>query len=175
MIPGFPTRRGETRQVKPSGGRKAYMPLSLALEDPSVEGARRGDPLAWADLYERFHPILVRYLETVNPAALDDLDAVWTRAARSLAGQPEGVPPLLWLLRAARDGMVIRPDPEDSADPAVRAIRGLAPTEMDVIALRVVAGLDEDDTAFVIGRPVERVRSAAHHGLARLLREGHAT
>ena len=150
------------------------MPLTLALEDPSVAGARRGDPLAWADLYERFHPILERYLEIVNPAALDDMDAVWARAGRSLGGQPEGVPALLWLLRAARDGLVLRPDPDASTDRAVRAIRSLPDVEMDVIALRVVAGLDEDDTAFVIGRPVERVRSAAHHGIAKLLREGDA-
>jgi DNA-directed RNA polymerase specialized sigma24 family protein len=150
------------------------MPLSLAPEDPAVAAARRGDPLAWADLYERFHPILERYLEIVNPGALEDMDAVWERAARSLIGQPEGIAPLPWLLRAARDGMVIRPDPDDASDPAVRAIRALAPVEMDVIALRVVAGLDESDTAFVIGRPVERVRSAAHIGLAKLLREGAA-
>jgi len=150
------------------------MSVTLALEDPSVAGARGGDPLAWADLYERFHPILERYLEIVNPDALSDMDAVWARAGRSLAGQPEGVAPLLWLLRAARDGLVIRPDPADTTDPAVRAIRSLAPVEMDVVALRVVAGLGEDDTAFVIGRPVERVRSAAHNGLARLLRDEEA-
>ena len=150
------------------------MPLTLAIEDPSVAGARRGDPLAWADLYERFHPILVRYLEVVNPLALDDMDAVWARAGRLLGGQPEGVPALLWLLRAARDGLVLCPDPDASSDPAVRAIRSLPPLEMDVIALRVVAGLDEEDTAFVIGRPVERVRSAAHHGIAKILREGDA-
>jgi DNA-directed RNA polymerase specialized sigma24 family protein len=147
------------------------MPLTLAPEDPAVAGAREGDPLAWADLYERFQPILERYLEVVNPLALDDMDAVWSRAARSLGGQPEGVPPLLWLLRAARDGLVLCPDPEDSEDPSVRAIRSLPAVEMDVVALRVVAGLDEEDTAFVIGRRVERVRSAAHQGVAKLLRQ----
>ena len=150
------------------------MSLTLETEDPSIAGARGGDPLAWADLYERFHPIIERYLEIVNPEALNDLDAVWARAARTLAGQPEGVRPLICLLRAARDGMVICPDPEASSDPAVRAIRALAPLEMDVVALRVVAGLDEDETAYVIGRPIERVRSAGHQGLARLLREGEA-
>jgi len=164
----------EMGQLAQRGCRWAYMPLTLALEDPSVEGARRGDPLAWADLYERFHPILERYLEAVNPAALDDMDAVWSRAGRSLGGQPEGVPPLLWLLRAARDGMVIRPDPAASDDPAVRAIRSLTPVEMDVVALRVIAGLDEEDTAFVVGRPVERVRSAGHQGIAKLQRNGEA-
>ncbi len=148
------------------------MPLTLEVEDPSLAGARGGDPLAWADLYERFHPIVERYLEVVNPDALGDMDAVWARAGRSLAGQPEGIEPLVYLLRVARDGMVISPDPEGSDDRTVRAIRALAPIEMDVVALRVVAGLSEDETAFVIGRTVERVRSAGHQGLAKLLREG---
>ena len=148
------------------------MSLTLEVEDPSLAGARGGDPLAWADLYERFHPIVERYLEVVNPDALDDVDAVWARAGRALAGQPEGIDPLVCLLRVARDGMVICPDPEESDDPAIRAIRALAPVEMDVVALRVVAGLSDDETAYVIGRTVERVRSAGHQGLAKLLRAG---
>jgi len=148
------------------------MSLTLAVADPAVASARLGDPLAWAELYERFQPILERYLEVVNPDALDDMDAVWTRAARSLGGQPDGVAPLIWLLRSARDGMVVRPDPTESDDPAIRAMRALEPLEMDVVALRVVAGLDEHETAFVTGRPLERVRSAGHQGLAQLMREG---
>lgn len=148
------------------------MPALLAPEDPSVTGARDGDPLAWADLYERFHPVLCRYLEVVNPDALEEMDQVWARAGRLLSGQPEGVAPLLWLLRAARDGLVICPDPETANEPAIRAIRSLPPVEMDVVALRVVAGLDEEDTAFVIGRPVDRVRSAAHQGLSKMMRHG---
>lgn len=148
------------------------MSLTLTVVDPSVAGARQGDALAWADLYERFNPIIERYLEVVNPDALDAMDEVWTRAARSLGLQPEGVAPLIWLLRTARDGLVICPDPHDTDDPAVSAMRGLGPLEMDVVALRVVGGLDEDETAYVIGRPVERVRRAGHEGLAQLMREG---
>lgn len=147
------------------------MPLTLQTEDPSVAGARLGDPLAWADLYERFHPIVERYLEVIDPEAHGDLDAVWDRAGRSLGGQPEGVDPLIWLLRVARDGKVTCPSPDETEDPNIRAIRALPPLEMDVVALRVVGGLSEEDVALVVGRPVERVRSAAHHGLAQLMRE----
>jgi DNA-directed RNA polymerase specialized sigma24 family protein len=147
------------------------VPLTRQIEDPSVTGARRGDPVAWADLYERFHPILERYLEIIDPGAGRDLDETWARAGRNLAGQPEGIDPLIWLLRTARDGKVSCPSPGDTDDPAIRAIRALTPLEMDVIALRVVAGLGEEDVAFVIGRPVERVRRAGHSGLAQLLRE----
>lgn len=147
------------------------MPLTLQLEDPSVAGARGGDAIAWADLYERFHPLLERYLEVIDPETAADLDEVWARAGRSLAGQPEGVDPLIWLLRVARDGRVTCPSPDTTSDPAVRAIRSLPPLQMDVIALRVVAGLSEEDVALVIGRPIERIRSVGHSGLAHLLSE----
>ncbi len=146
------------------------MPLTLELEDPSVAGARTGDPLAWADLYERFHPVIERYLEVIAPVELEDLDAVWERAARVLPGQPVGVQPLIWLLRAARDGKVVCPEPDETDDPTVRAIRALSPVQMDVVALRVVAGLSDEDTAMVIGRHVSSVRAAAHEGLGRLMR-----
>ena len=146
------------------------MPLTLEVEDPSVAGARAGDPLAWADLYERFHPVLERYLEVVAPDELADLDAVWERAARALPGQPVGVQPLIWLLRSARDGKVICPAPEETDDPTIGAIRSLTPVQMDVVALRVIAGLSDEDTALVIGRHVSSVRATAHEGLGRLMR-----
>jgi hypothetical protein len=149
----------------------AAMPLTLQAEDPAVAAARRGDPLAWAELYERFQPILQRYLEVVDPEAATDLDAVWERAGRSLSGQPEGVDPLIWMLRTARDDKVACPPPGDTDDPAISAIRALTPAQMDVISLRVVAGLSEEDVALVIGRSVERVRRVGHHGLAQLIRE----
>ena len=149
------------------------MPLVLAVEDSAVAGARTGDALAWADLYERFQPILSRYLEVVAPADAADMDEVWARAGRSLAGQPEGVDPLVWLLRVARDGRVLSPSPDDTDDPTIKAIRELRPLEMDVVALRVIAGLDDADVAVVTGRPVERVRMAGHRGVARLI-EGSA-
>lgn len=147
------------------------MALLLAIEDPSVAGARSGDPIAWADLYERFHPILVRYLEVVAPDDAADMDGVWERAARGLSGQPEGIDPLVWLLRTARDGQVLCPSPEDSDDPTIQAIRRLRPVEMDVVSLRVIAGLSDEDIAAIVGRPAESVRMAARRGVAKLLEE----
>lgn len=148
------------------------MPLVLALEDPSVAGARSGDPLAWTDLYERFHPTLLRYLEVVDPQRAEDMDAVWKRAGHLLSGQPEGVDPLLWLLRVARDGVVVSPSPEATDNPTIKAIRELRPIEMEVVALRVIAGLSDDDVAVVTGRPIERVRLAGHKGVAKLIERG---
>ncbi len=148
------------------------MPLVLALEDPSVAGARTGDPLAWTDLYERFQPILLRYLEVVDPQRAEDMDAVWERAGHMLAGQPDGIDPLLWLLRVARDGVVVCPSPDATDDPTVKAIRELRPVEMEVVALRVIAGLSDEDVAAVTGRPIERVRLAGHRGVAKLIERG---
>jgi DNA-directed RNA polymerase specialized sigma24 family protein len=144
--------------------------LTLAIEDISLAGARRGDPVAWADLYSRFHPVLARYLEIVAPDGVAGVDDVWERAGRNLAGQPEGIDPLVWLLRTARDGMALAPSPDDTDDPTIAAIRRLSPVQMDVAALRVVARLSEGDVAAIIGRPESLVRAITQQALAELLR-----
>ncbi len=146
------------------------MTLLVEVEDPAVAGARRGERVAWADLYERFHPIIERYLQVVDPSGLADVDGVWSRAARTLADQPEGVDPLIWLLRTVRETKLIWASPDDADEPAIRAVRCLDPIEMNVITLRVVAGLSEQDVALVIDRPVGRVRAVGHQGLAHLIR-----
>ena len=147
------------------------MVLLLEVEDPSVAGARVGDRGAWADLYERFHPIIERYLQVTNPAGLADVDEMWADAARALPGEPEGIEPLIWLLRSVRDTAAVCPSSDDADDPAIRAVRSLDPIEMDVIALRVIAGLSEEDVALLVGRPVGRVRAAGHQGVAHLIRD----
>ena len=146
-------------------------PPLLDVEDPSVAGARRGERVAWADLYERFHPVLRRYFEVVDPSRLDDVVQLWARAARSLSEQPEGVSPLLWLLGLARDAGIRHAPPDDADDPTIRAIRSLDPMEMEVITLRVVAALSEEEVAHLVERPVGRVRAAGHQGLAHLMRD----
>ena len=40
---------------------------------------------------------------------------------------------------------------------------------MEVVALRVIAGVDDADVAAVTGSSVHRVRAASHQGLARLV------
>lgn len=146
------------------------MALLLAVEDPSVEGARAGDPLAWADLYERYHPIIARYLEIVAPSV--DPEEVWGGAGRALAGQPVGINPIVWLLRAAREFQVEAPDPTATENPVVAAVRRLPHLQMEVLALRVVGRLDEDDVAAVVGWPPSRVIAVSHAALGDLMREG---
>ncbi len=145
------------------------MPVTTAVEDPSVTGARAGDPLAWTDLYQHYEPVIERYLEIVDPALAADTDTVWERAAKALADQPAGIVPLIWLMRSAWE---CRSDesPAPSHDPALRAVQHLPATERDVIALRVVAGLDEREVGAVMGKADSRVRAIGHSGLRRLLR-----
>lgn len=50
----------------------------------------------------------------------------------------------------------------------VSAIRTLPPLQADIILLRVVAGLDNETVARVVGRSPGAVRVAAHRGLRRL-------
>lgn len=50
----------------------------------------------------------------------------------------------------------------------VQAIRTLPPQQADVILLRIVAGLDNEAVARVVGRSPGAVRVAAHRGLRRL-------
>ena len=58
---------------------------------------------------------------------------------------------------------------ENLATAAVmRAIRTLPPLQADIILLRVVAGLDNETVARVVGRSPGAVRVAAHRGLRRL-------
>lgn len=146
------------------------MAMLLAVEDRSIEGARTGELSAWADLYERFHPVIVRYLEIVAPTV--DPESVWDRAGHALTGQPEGINPLVFLLRVARELSVEVPDPKSTDNPVIAAVRRLPYLQMEVIALRVVGRLDEDDVAAIVGWPVSRVAAVSHAALGELMREG---
>lgn len=141
--------------------------MSLSIEDPSVDGARRGDREAWADLYQRFHPVIARYVEIVAPDA--DPESVWARAAHALPGQPVGVKPLVWLLRVARECRVGDADPEATDDPSIAAIRRLPPLQREIITMRVVGRLSEADVAAVVGWPESRVSSVCHAALSDLV------
>ncbi len=143
--------------------------MTLSTEDPAVDGARGGDPTAWADLYERFHPTIARYLEVLAPDV--DPETIWGAAARALPGQPVGIKPLVWLLRVCREVCVHPPDPDQTDSDVIAMVRRLPPLQMEIITLRVVGGLADGDVAAVVGWPETRVVSAAHHALAELARQ----
>ena len=53
---------------------------------------------------------------------------------------------------------------------AIAAVSSLPPLQAEVILLRVVAGLDTEAVARMVGRSPGAVRVAAHRGLRRLAR-----
>jgi RNA polymerase sigma-70 factor, ECF subfamily len=53
----------------------------------------------------------------------------------------------------------------------IRQIRALPPQQADVILLRVLAGLDNEAVARMLGRSPGAVRVAAHRGLRRLVQQ----
>ena len=53
-------------------------------------------------------------------------------------------------------------------DVALRHLSGLAPTQAEVVFLRVLAGLDVDDVAAILGKTPGAVRVLQHRALQRL-------
>lgn len=145
------------------------MAMLLAVEDPSVESARIGDLSAWAELRERYHPVVVKYLEIVAPTV--DPETIWERADHALAVQPVGINPLVWLLRVARESTVEGPDPESTSNPMITSVRRLPHLQMEVMALRVAGGLDDAEVAAIIGWPVSRVAAVSQAALRELMRD----
>ncbi len=148
------------------------MAMLFAVEDPSVESARIGDLSAWAELRERYHPVVVKYLEIVAPTV--DPETIWERADHALAVQPVGINPLVWLLRVARESTVEGPDPESTSNPMITSVRRLPHLQMEVMVLCVAAGLDDDEVAAIIGLPVSRVTAVSQAALRELTREREA-
>jgi RNA polymerase sigma-70 factor (ECF subfamily) len=78
------------------------------------------------------------------------------------------------LAEVAAASLPVAPDAADMAlerlgtRRAIRLLAGLPPLQAEVILLRVVAGLDNDAVARLVGRSPGAVRVAAHRGLRRL-------
>jgi RNA polymerase sigma-70 factor (ECF subfamily) len=163
-----------------------------------VAGARDGDEVAFAALWRRFHPPLIRYLRVVaRRDAHDVASEVWLSVVRGLGtftGDEVGFRAWLFTIarhRAADDGRrrsrricetvtLEGEDPSDGTDAADEAIAlieldtclgllsSLPRSQADVIALRVIGGLSVAETAPIIGRSEGAVRVLAHRGLHQL-------
>ena len=87
------------------------------------------------------------------------------RRARRPAGPLDEVPP--GLLPAASDAADLAIE-RISTRSAIALLAGLPAIQAEVILLRVVAGLDTETVAQLVGRSPGAVRVAAHRGLRRL-------
>jgi RNA polymerase sigma-70 factor (ECF subfamily) len=163
-----------------------------------LAAAQHGDEAAFAVLWRDGNPALLRYLKVMAPDSAEDVTAeTWVTVVRGLDRFRGGEDAWrAWLFttarrRAADEGRRRSRRPEspaaevgeghwpaaDTADQvlenlatraAVTAVASLPPLQAEVIMLRVVAGLDTDAVARLVGRSPGAVRVAVHRGLRRL-------
>jgi RNA polymerase sigma-70 factor (ECF subfamily) len=163
-----------------------------------LEAAQRGDEQAFAVLWRDLHPAVLRYLRVAVADAAEDVAAeAWLsviRRLREFRGDEQGF--RAWVFTAARhravdwqrqgarrqgerplDEIADRPAPDDPAAAAVEIestraalamIAELPRDQAEVVALRVVGGLDVAEVARIVGKRPGAVRVLAHRGLRRL-------
>jgi RNA polymerase sigma-70 factor (ECF subfamily) len=163
-----------------------------------LTAAQSGSEAALTLLWRDANPALLRYLQVIAPDAAEDIAAeTWLQVVRGLpgfrgtnrTGGPGCSPPRAGAIdeirrRARRptsplDDLKPRqmPSAPDAADlaphnlatqRAIALVSALPPLQAEVIMLRVVAGLDTEAVAELLGRSPGAVRVAAHCGLRRL-------
>lgn len=165
-------------------------------DDPDlVEALRAGDPLAPAELVERFHGVVFGLCYRMMGHRHDAEDVAQeslVRALRGIAGFDGSRPLRPWLLgiaanrcrtalgrRSRRPAVVEVPadpvdrrpgldDPDDLADELARALDRLRPDYRLVFALYHEQGLPYEEIARVIGRPVGTVKTWLHRARGEL-------
>jgi len=165
-----------------------------------LAAAAAGDPHAFASLWRVNHPPLLRYLRvTVGDIAEDVASETWLKVIRSLStfsGDERAFRGWLTVVgrNTARDHLraagrrpespaeelpLLRetgPDPADavlerlSTERALRLLATLPPAQAEMVALRVVVGLEPAEVARITGRSPGAVRVAVHRALATLAR-----
>ncbi len=167
---------------------------------PADEGlafAARGDPAAFAELYQRYAGHIYRYLLTQVNNAQDaqDLTAqTFTAALKNIASYRGEGSPAAWLTIIARnhavnflrrsrrevplddDAPLIAPATEEIVGQrlqmasVLQALNRLPADRAEVIRLRIFAELSTHETAVVMGKSEAAVKMLLHRGL-RDLRE----
>jgi RNA polymerase sigma-70 factor (ECF subfamily) len=163
-----------------------------------LAAASGGDPDAFAQLWRTTHPLLLRYLRlTAGDAAEDIASETWLKVMRNLnsfTGDEQAFRAWLTVVgrNAARDHarsavrrpetpaaeppplQVGGPDAADEAlenlgtESALRLLATLPPAQAEMVALRVVVGLEPAEVARIVGRSPGAVRVAVHRALASL-------
>jgi RNA polymerase sigma-70 factor, ECF subfamily len=173
-----------------------------------LSAAQAGDDAAFIRLWQETQPVLLRFLTVRAPDVADDVAAeTWLAALPQLKAFTGGEGAFRgWLVAIARNKLVdvrrrsarrpeqlgdasmahssLAPDTADLAqerqatEDALRLIAQLPSDVAEMVALRVVVGLDVAEVAAVVGKSSGAVRVAVHRGLRRLetlLREGDVT
>jgi RNA polymerase sigma-70 factor (ECF subfamily) len=165
-----------------------------------LSAAQSGDDAAFIRLWRETQPVLLRFLTVRAPEHADDVAAeTWLAALPQLRrfrgdeGAFRG-----WLVAIARNKLVdarrrsgrrpeqlggltfehesLAPDTADLAherqatEDALRLIAQLPSDVAEMVALRVIVGLEVAEVAAVVGKSSGAVRVAVHRGLRRLAR-----
>jgi len=163
-----------------------------------IAAAKTGAEWATTILYREFGPSLLRYLRAQAPADGEDLASeVWVNVAGGLARfEGDDAAFRCWLFSIARRRVIdfrrreqrrrtmlnsLEPtgasdplDPEAQAlmasesEAALAHIASLPPDQAEVVLLRVVAGLDAEEVAAIVGKKAGAVRVLQHRALKRL-------
>jgi RNA polymerase sigma-70 factor (ECF subfamily) len=165
-----------------------------------VRRARRGDPAAFAEIYDRHHPAIYRYIffRVGSEAVAEDLAGeVFVRLVEKIDQFTyRGRPLLAWLYTIARnlvadhhrrngrativpldEGLVADSvDPEDAASLTLSqrrlaaALQELTEEQRQVVVLKFFEELDNQTVAMIVDKSVGAVKSLQHRGLAALRR-----
>jgi RNA polymerase sigma-70 factor (ECF subfamily) len=163
-----------------------------------LRAAQRGDETAFTALFRDTQPVLLRYLRVIDARLADDVAAdTWVSVVRDLENfsGPDTGSFRGWVLQIARRRWIDelrragrRPEsptaelPEqasgddvatavadnDAAARIVALVKQLPPDQAEVVALRVILGLDVPATAALVGKTTGAVRVLSHRGLRRL-------
>jgi len=165
-----------------------------------IQRAKKGDPAAFAEIYDRHQPAIYRYIfyRVGDAATAEDLTSeVFVRLVERIDRFTyRGRPLLAWLYTIARNLVADhhrragRPSPlplderltASAADPEealarrltqqrlIAAIAYLTEDQRQVLLLRFVEGLDNETVARMLGKSVGAVKALQHRALAALRR-----
>jgi RNA polymerase sigma-70 factor (ECF subfamily) len=165
-----------------------------------IQRAKRGDPTAFAEIYDRHQPAIYRYIfyQVRDVATAEDLTSeVFVRLVEKIGRFTyRGRPLLAWLYTIARNlvtdhrrraGQIepLSPDeplaadtvgPEGAAeqklaqDRLAAAVARLTEDQRQVVLLKFVEGLDNEIVAQTLGKTTGSVKSLQHRALAALRR-----
>jgi len=165
----------------------------------ALDAARHGDERAMAALWQELQPALLRYLRAVEPCTAEDIASdtwleVTRRLDRFIGGEREFrgwlftiarhrlIDARLWAARqrtAPVDWITDRPGRDDpaadviadlSTEASLRLVSELPPEQAEAVRLRVMAGLDTEQVARIMGKQPGNVRVLSHRGLRNLAR-----
>jgi len=163
-----------------------------------IQRAKKGDPSAFAELYDRYQPAVYRYIfyRVDDVATAEDLTSeVFVRLVEKIARFTyRGRPLLAWLYTIARnlvtdyhrqagrslplsfDDRLIADvtDPKETIEHRLTqhrlavAIARLTEDQRQVILLKFVEGLDNETVARMLGKSIGAVKALQHRALAAL-------